>query len=359
MKKFLKKIGKFFLVLRQADKRDMRKTVLLVDGSFILPNNFALIIKGARERFKNAKLTVLTFKEKEGFIKDSFPDIEIIVPEGKIKKHKLATQLFLLLRKKFDFVVLSSLDISLVITSLIFTSCPVFLHNRWFEWYKIRKRTLADVLRGAKSVDRNLKKRTRGIKDVLKKLGRVFLILSDINREDIRCRILVVDNGYTDISHVLTAVRTTLENFINPDITILTFMSRRHYFVDMLPSVKIAVTGESNESHRLAVQMYRMRKDKFHYVVVTTLDVSPITAALLFMKGKVLLYNRWHQWWSLGFRNALEYFKGILIFLAKIPIFVYLLVTATLILLRTGLRLGLINLKSIARKNKEGRRGAI
>lgn len=359
MKKFLKKIGKFFLVLRQVDEKDIRQTILLVDGSFILPNNFALIIKGVRERFKNADLTVLTFKDKEGFIKDNFPDIEIIVPEGKIKKHQLAIGMFLLLRRKFDFVVLSSLDISLVITSLIFAGCPVFLHNRWLEWYKIRKRTLSDVLRGTKSADRNLKKRARGIKGALKKLGRAFLILSDINWEDIRCRILVVDNGYTDIGHVLTAVRRTLENFINPDITILTFMSRRHYFVDMFSYMKIAVAEDSDKRHRLAMQMYRMRKDKFHYVVLTTLDVSPIAAALLSMKGHVLLYNRWHQWWSLGFRHVLEYFKEILIFLAKLPAFIYLLVTVTFILLRTGLRLGLINLKSIAGKNKEGGRGSI
>ncbi len=359
MKKSLKKAGKFFLVLQQREKKDIGQTVLLVDGSFVLPNNFALIIKGVREKFKNANLVVLTFKDKEEFIKNNFPDVQIVVPEIKIKRHQLAIQLFSLLRRRFTFVVLSSLDISLVATSLFFARCPVFLHNRWLEWYRIRKRTLLDVLRGAKSADRSRGRIKSGMRNALKRLGRVFLLLSKVNWEDIRCRILVVDNGYTDIGHILAAVRKAQDIFINPDITILTFMTRRHYFIDMLPHMKVVLVGESGRRYRIARQMYRMCKERFNYVVLTTLDVSPIAVSLLFMKGKVLLYNKWHQWWSLGFRNIADYFKEILILLAMIPIFIYLLITVALILSRTSLRLGLVNLKSLVKKNKEGRRARI
>lgn len=75
MKKFLKKINKVFFELQQKNEEDIHQSILLIDGSFILPNNFVLIIKDIKEKFKNANLVVLAFKDKEELIKDNFPDI--------------------------------------------------------------------------------------------------------------------------------------------------------------------------------------------------------------------------------------------------------------------------------------------
>lgn len=356
MKKLLKKIGKFFIALSQKEERDIRQPILLVEGSFILPNNFALIIKGVKKKFKNANLVVLTFKDKKEFIRDNFPDVEIIVPESKIqiKRYQLAIQLFFLLRKNFNFIILSSLDISLVLISLLFAKCPVFLHNRWGEWYRIRQRTLLDVLRRVRSTDKN-RRRNNGIKDILKTFGRIFVILSDMNAEDIKYNILIEDNGYTEIGHVLTAVRRTEEIFINPDITLLTIAERKQHFINSFPQMKLVALGENSNRNSLADQMYRMRKDKCNYVVLTTLDIAPILISFVFFRAEVLLYNRWHQWWSLDFKNIWVYFKGVLSFVVMIPVLIYLLITASLILLRTGFRLGLINLKSIFGRRDENR----
>ena len=130
---------------------------------------------------------------------------------------------------------MSSLDISLLFVALVFLRKPVFLHNRWLEWYRIRFRTLGDVLRGIKSADINHRKLNRGLKNALKSFGRFFVILVNVKEEDIKHPVLVEDNGYTDIGHVSTAVRKAGESFINPDITVLTFKAREHYFANMFP----------------------------------------------------------------------------------------------------------------------------
>ena len=357
MKKLLKKIGRIFVVLSRKYEKDLRQSILLVDGGFILPNNFALIIKGVRKRFTNANLTVLTFQDKKEFVKDNFPDVEVIVPGDrvKLKRYQLATQLLFLLRRGFDFVILSSLDISVASISLIFAGCPIFLHNRWMGWFRIRQRTLSDILRGVRGTDRNRRRRNNGIKDVIKSAGRIFVILRDIKEEDINNRILIVDNGYTGIGHVLTAVKRAEEIFINPDITVLTFAQRKQDFINNFPNLKIAEIKESKNRYRLAKQMYRLRKHKFNCVILTTLDISPIVVSFLFIRRRVLLYNRWHQWWSLDFGNMGGYFKRVLALLVMIPVFIYLLIAAGLILFRTNFKLALMKLKPIVEKRNENR----
>lgn len=347
MKKLLKKTGRVLFVLDQKNEEELRQSVLLVDGSFILPNNFALIIKGVKKRFKNADITVLTFKDKEAFIKDNFPDVKIIVPGDKIKnqKYQLAVKLLILLRRDFKFVVLSSLDISLLAISLLFARCPVFLHNRWMEWYKIRQRTVWDVLTGAGSTDINRRRACRGIKEVLKSLGRAFIILSSVNEKNIKSRILIADNGYTEIGHIITAVRNAEKTFINPDLTILAFARRKEDFINNFPQIKLVVLPETKKRYKLAGEICGMGRFGFDYVILTTLDVSPILSCFLFLRAEVLLYNRWHQWWTIGFMNLFGYFKEIAVFLIMIPVFLYLFMASSLILLRTRFRLWLINLR--------------
>jgi hypothetical protein len=280
--------------------------------------------------------------------------VEIVVPGDRIrlKKYQLAIQLFLLLRRNFNFIILSSLDISVVSISLIFARCPIFLHNRWLEWYQIRQRTVLDILRGTKSVDKNRRVINKVIKDVIKSLGRIFVILSQMRDEDIKSRILIEDNGYTEVGHVITAVRRAEEFFINPDITILTFTMRKQDFINTFPQMKIVTVEEINDRYGLAMKMYGMRKHKFNYVILTALDIFPIVVSFLFFKAKVFLYNKWHQWWSLELRNIRGYLKEILIFLVNIPVLIYLFITACFILLRTRFRLVSANIKSIVAKKR-------
>lgn len=352
MKKLLKKIGKSLMVLKQRDERDIRQSLLLIDTSFILPNNFALILKGIKEKFKNAKISVLTFEDKKEFLRERFPDIEIVIADSKAKFKRVqpAIQLIKILGRHFDFIVLSSLDIIPIGFYLLFSKSTILLHNKWLEWYQLRLRTFADILKGRRSADRNLRKRNEGIKDFLKSLGRKFVILQNVPEENIKSHVLIVDNGYTAIDHILTAVRRTTEILVNPDIIILTFAQRQNYFREEFSGVRIVLMGQSLKDRlsALARQMYDMRRYRLSYIILTSLDILPSAFALEIPAVKVMLYNRWNQWWVLKFKNLKDYAKDLIKLIWTVPVGIYLVIVSGFILLRTFVRLRFINLKNFS-----------
>jgi|GEM_PF-2589878 len=343
MNKALGRIGKFFVVLGQRQTKDMRQDILLVDGSSILHNNFALIIKGVKEKFKNASLSVLTFRDKENFLKENFPDIEIIVPEnrGVINKYCLAVKLFLLLKRNYSFIILSSLDISLVFVSMVFNRRPVIIYNRWFEWYRIRYRTFLDILLRVKNADKNRRVINRSIQDTVKSIGRSFVILSNLYDEDINTPVLVVDDGRGELGYITTAVRKAKATFINPDIKVITFADRKHYFTELVSSGSILTVKDPDMKFSLAIQIYRGRKIRFSRVILTSLDIAPIIISFFFIKADLFLYNKWHEWWRLSFRTAHGYIKMALDLLRATGIFMYLLIVCGAVLLRTALGMAL------------------
>lgn len=348
MEKILKKISKIFIVLKQKEEKDIRQSILLVDGNFILPNNFVLILKDVKEKFQNAKIAVLTFEDKKEFLRDIFPDIEIVAPDPKIGigRPRFYIQLLRLLRKNYKFIILASLDIIPAGLCLFFSDSTIFLHNKWLEWYQLRAKNITDIFRRTKSTDKNRRKRNNGIIDILKSFGRKFIILQDIDKVKIKTNILITDNGYTPIDHVLTAVRRAEATFINPDITILTFMMRKGNFNNIFPHLKVVIASNLISSRKLAWQIYRLRKYRFDYIVLTTLDILPVMVALGFTIAKTLLYNKWQQWWSLEFKNIKGCSKDLMKIILAVPLVIYLLIVSGIILLRTFLRAWFINLNT-------------
>lgn len=349
MAKIFKKIGKFFVLMNQKNVTDIRQSVLLVDGNFILPNNFALILRDVKEKFRNAKIEVLTSEDKTEFLRDNFPGVGIITPASKIKNKRLCfyKQLLALLCNHFDYIVLSSLDIIPVAACLLFSRAKVFLHNKWLQWYRLRFRTIGDILTRRASSDKNHRRTNSGIKGLLKSIGRKFVILQDILDEDIKNHILIVDNGYTQIGHVLMAMKKTEEMFVNPDMTVLTFTQRQHYLMNEFVHTEVAVIRDSAKRpmFALAWQMCLMRKHKFGYIVLTTLDILPAAVALGLNAKNVLLYNRWHQWWTIKFKNLKECLKDVTTIIFAIPVATYLLIVSGFILMRTFVRARFINFK--------------
>ena len=291
--KFLKNIGRFFITLNRKEQKDIRQSLLLVDGSFILPNNFILILNGVKEKFKNAKIEVLTFEDKKEFLQDNFPDIKIITPDPniRIKRFRLYIQLLKLLRENFTFIVLTSLDIIPLGVCLFLSDSGIFLHNKWLEWYEVRIKNIVDILSGREGSDKNRRKRNNNILDFLKSFGRNFVILEDLGDKKLKTDILIVDNGYTLVDHVVTAIRCAEETFIHPSITILTFTGRKDTLSNIFPGARIVVAANLMSSSKLAWQMYRLHEYKFGYIVLTSLDILPIIVAF-FSASKVLLYNR-------------------------------------------------------------------
>ncbi|MFA5388681.1 MAG: hypothetical protein WC312_02875 [Candidatus Omnitrophota bacterium] len=338
MKKIFKTIGKIFVILNKTEEGRIRQRVLLVDGKSLLPNNFALIIKGVKEKFRNADLVILAFEDKEDFLRENFPGADIIVP-GDNGRYRLAIKLFSLLRRRYAYIILSSLDISLVFISVFFGRRQVLLFNRWFEWYRVRRKTLMDIILRAQSADKNHRKTNRGLKDVIKSAGRAFIILSNLREGDTRTRVLVADDGRGELGYITTAVKKAKANFINPDISVITFPGREHYFTAIVPAERIITVNYPERKFSLAAQIYSARKAGFSRIVLTNLDIAPISICLLFMRGEIFLYNKWHEWWTLGFRSIYGYLRAVPRFLYSIFIFTYLLTVCVYILLKTALRL--------------------
>lgn len=346
----LKNIGKFFVLMNQENAADMRQSVLLVDGNFILPNNFTLILRGVKEKFKNAKIEILTSEDKTEFLRDNFPEVSIVNPGPNIKNKRFSfnLQLLKMLSRRFDYIVLSSLDIIPVCACLLLGRSRVFLHNKWLEWYRLRLRTIGDILNRRTNSDKNHRDKNSGIKDIIKSIGRKFVILQDIVDGDRKSRILIVDNGYTAIDYILTAVKKTGEIFVEPEVTVLTFADRRHYFANGFTHTEIAAIRHPPKKSMLASarQMWLLRKHKFEYIILTALDALPAAAALGLNAKELLLYNCWHQWWSIKLKNPGECLKDAIGMILAIPVTAYLLIAAGLILLRTFIRGRLLNLKS-------------
>lgn len=342
--------------LRQITENDIRQSVLLVDESFILPNNFALIIRGVKQKFRNAKIVVLTFYEKKEFLNNNFPDIEIITSGAplKLKKHPLVFLLsFLLIRRKFKYIVLSSLDVSALVVSLFFSPAPLFLHNRWLEWYRIRPRTIVDLFRGNNNIDINRRKYNRNFKDLVKSFGRIFVVLLDVKGEDIASRVLLVDNRHSELGYVLTALRRAEEIIINPVISILTFRSRKEHFNNIPGSVKTVILDDSSNRPGLAYNIYRMRKNKFNFILLTSLDISSMAVSFIFFRARILLYNKFHQWWNLRLKNIFDYMTGFARLIIIIPLYIYLFVAGGSVILLVKTRLLFARLNPASNKDTD------
>jgi hypothetical protein len=191
---------------------------------------------------------------------------------------------------------------------------------------------------GAPSDDVKRRSRDYGLKDRIKSFGRNFVLLKNVTEEGLRTNILVCDNGFTDTSHVLTAVRRAREIFVNPRITLITFQQRKEHFSGEVPEENIIVVAQGPSSFKLAIKMLGMRGRKFDRVILTALDMFPVAAVFASTRAQVLLYNQWHQWWSLRSKNLLELIGGLARFVISMPILIYLIIVSSFILARLALR---------------------
>jgi len=176
------------------------------------------------------------------------------------------------------------------------------------------------------------------IKRRLKRLGRglVNLVLTN---EDILMEvdgdILIIDNGYASLQQIEQVIAKIVGKIRNGKISILTFGHRKEFLTRQFPQIKLYFPkGAIIKKYIIANQMLRMSNNRYSFIVLLSLDITPIIVSLLFMKGRVLLYNRFQQWWTLSMRNPAEILFGIPKMLLNILIFNYLLVVVTHIFLR-------------------------
>jgi hypothetical protein len=156
LKKLLKKFGRVFIILIQEDNKVLKRTVLIVDNGYSSYEQLCSVVLETQRRMPGSDISVLTFEHRRRFLHENFPEVEVIHPERRIKpkKYQLAIQMFRLRKNNYNFVVLMSLDVTPIAVALLFMKGPLFLYNRWNEWYLLRFRNLWEFVTAKRSADR-------------------------------------------------------------------------------------------------------------------------------------------------------------------------------------------------------------
>ncbi len=335
MKKTFKKIGKIFIPLRQEKECIVGQSILIVDNGYSWIGQLSRAIERIKFYFPKAELSVLTFEQRMSVLNNDFHGLNYIIPSEELKprRYRLALQMLNLRRRKFDFVILTSLDITPLIVSLLFPDSKVVLYNQWSQWWTLRLKNISEVLKITYT-----KKKTRfNFRNLLKRIGLFFVLLQRQDEEALRHSILLVDDGYASFGQLECAIQRARQSLPRAKISILG-LEHRQELRERFSELEFIKAGRCIiERYRIFRHMLRLRNNKYDYVIILSLDITPIIASILFIKGKTLLFNKWHHWWSLSPRPIRDYFMLLPRFIMNIVIFIYLLIAVSWIFLKRTL----------------------
>jgi len=234
----------------------------------------------------------------------------------------------------------------LLTTILLFNRKSVFYLNRQQQWCLLRQRTPLDIFKNSLMVKEERFNVARGLfKRSIMSVFNLIFVLEPARDGSCGSRVLLVDNGYTQTEHIRLALSRISELFINPNVSLLTFEERKSYFIDMLEKRKQIMVKSGRFRYRLALSLLAQRICRFDYVVLTTLDASALVASFGLAKQRMLLFNRWNQWWSLSLRSPGSYLKEIAKYLFLIVPFIFICFCSVIILILFKIRLMLIRTK--------------
>lgn len=144
---------------------------------------------------------------------------------------------------------------------------------------------------------------------MLSGFGRIFVILTNGQNKTLRRSVLIVDNGYSSQEHLCSVIAETQRRIPSSEVAILSLEHRRSYIQENFSDIKTIFPGKwvRPQRYKLAVKMLSLSRKAYDFVVVMSLDKTPIMVALLFMNARLFLYNRWNEWYLLRFRNLWEF----------------------------------------------------
>lgn len=350
IKRLTKKIGRSFVPLKQENERIIRQSVLIVDNGYSWIGQLSTAIQKIKNYFPKADITILTFEHRRSNLQNDFPEINYLFPSQRLipKRYGIALQLLKMRKSKFDSVVLFSLDASVLIATLFFLRYKVILYNQWAQWWHLKLKEVKEIFK-LTYVKKNLR---FSFKNIFRRIGLFFVLLQHKNEEILKHQILLIDNGYASTEQIECVIRRIKESLPWAKISILASEQRRTIKDNFYDLKFIRPDGYMIGKYRIARHMLRLRKNRYDYVVLLSLDITPIIASLLFKNSKIFLYNQWHQWWVLKPKPIKDYLMLIPHFFYNIIIFVYLLISVSGIFLIRS-----FNVFRFCLLNKEGGRG--
>ena len=342
IKKTIKTIGKCFIDLKQEGEGIIGQSVLIVDNGYSWVGYLNLAIERIKNYFPRAEISVLASPERKSNLQKGFPGLNYILPSPRLrpKRYQVALQILRMRKKRYDFIILLSLDIIPLIISLFFFKSRVVLYNQWEQWWSLRFRNLSEIFKVSYT-----KKKTRfSLRNFLKRIGLFFVLLQRQDEKLFRPSILVVDNDCASFKHIDAGIGRIKEYLSNAEISVLTTGQREglkgHFHGLMINQAGDCVIKRL----RIARHMLALRKNSYDYIVLLSLDVTPIIVSMLFMKGKVILFNRWQQWWVFKSKSMRRYLMVIPQFILNIIIFVYLSISVFWIFLKRSFNVFRFNL---------------
>jgi hypothetical protein len=330
IKQLIKKIGKTFIVLKEEGSLPLKQTILIVDNGYSGLEYLFSCIDRINNYFPQAEVLVLTFEHRKAEIEKEFHNLRFIIASRQIdlKRYRIALQMLKICRKKIDFILLLSLDISPLIASLFFANCRIVLYNQWGQWWSIRLRKISELFK----VTYANKIKKFSFKSLLKKIGLFFVLLQQEGAGIFKHSVLIVDNGYASYEQLHCAVQRTAESLPQAKITVLTSGERKE-LKDRFPALELIAPKDFIFKRYKIVNAMLSLHDRYNYVILLSLDITPILASFLCLRKRALLYNKWHQWWSLTAGSIKSCIMVIPRFIYNIIVFIYLIISVALIFL--------------------------
>ncbi len=335
IKTTIKNIGKSFIALKREDEIIIGQSVLVIDNGYGWMGHLESAIETVKNSFPKADISVLTLPKRKAALQEEFPALKLILPSEKLKpkRYQIALQMLMLRRKEYDFIILFSLDITPLVVSMFFSGSKVVLYNQWGQRWSLRLRNVNEIFK----VTYVRKKAQFSLKSLLKNIG-LFLVL--LRREDEKAlgrSILIVDNGYALFGEIAYPIQQIKSYLPHSKISVLT-LEQRQDLKNIFPDLDFIKPGRCLiRQYSIARHMLRLRNNGYDYIVLLSLDITPIIISILFVNSKVILCNRWHQWWSLKPKSIRGYLVIIPKFIYNIIIFIYLLISVLWILLKRSL----------------------
>lgn len=208
IKKLIKKLGRNIVALKE-EERGIEQSVLMVDNGYSHFEHLFSCVEKINNCFPQAEFSVLTLKHRKSVVEKEFPNLKFIIPAGQLslQRYQIAWEMFKIRRRKFDFILLFSLDITPLLASLFFTNSKVILYNQWRQWWFIKLRRVAEIFR-ITYVDN---KKSFSLKNLVKRIGLFFVLLQQKDAGLLGHSVLIVDNGYASYEHIYCAVERTIE----------------------------------------------------------------------------------------------------------------------------------------------------
>lgn len=325
MRKIIKKIGKGIISLKQESDKIIGQSILIVDNGYSWIGYLDSVIEKMKDSFPRADISVLSFPERKSNLEKRFPEFNYICPSQRLwpKRYQIALQLLMLWKTRYDLIVVLSLDAAPLAISLFFFNSKLVLYNRWEQWWSLRFRNVSEIFK----VSYTKKKTRTSLGNILKRIGLFFILLQRQEEELLKHSVLVVDNGCASFEHINICIGRIKECLPCAKISVLT-PGQREGLGDHFHDLEI-IQAANRIIKKLCVarHMLALRKNKYNYVILLSLDTAPIIVSMLFMKGKVILFNRWQQWWPLKPKPIKGYLMAIPQFILKVLIFIFLLIS--------------------------------